>query len=134
MSNIDVLSGIVTEWAKPILDDVIKNVMGGNSAVQTANAWVKKFFPVSENYSIWNDLSFLAMPLVNMAVMPILANGVAKLGVSDEALPKYALEVSKALLDEAEKKGSVSLMERYTISVDDVRRLKSMIESNFNIG
>lgn len=134
MKNIEILSSVLIEWAKPILDDVIKNVIGGNSAVQTANAWVKKFFPVSENYSIWNDLSFLAMPLVNMVVMPILANGVAKLGVSDEALPKYALEVSKALLDEAEKKGSVSLMERYTISVDDVRRLKSMIESNFNIG
>lgn len=133
MNNIDVLSGIVTEWAKPILDDVIKNVIGGNSSVQTANAWVKKFFPVSENYSIWNDLSFLAMPLVNMAVTPILANGVAKLGVSDEAIPEYAIGVAKAMLEEAEKKGSVTLLERYTISVDDVRRLKGMLESNFNV-
>ncbi len=134
MSNIDVLGGIVTEWAKPMLDDVIKNVIGGNSMVQTADAWVKKFFPVSESYSIWNDLSFLAMPVVGMAIKPMLANGIARLGISDEAVPEYVNGVVKAMLEEAEKKGSVTLLERYTISVDDVRRLKGMVESNFNIG
>lgn len=133
MNNIDVLSAVVVEWAKPILDDFMKNVIGGNAMVQTANAWVKKFFPVSESYSIWNDLSFLAMPVVGMAVKPMLANGIARLGISDEAVPEYANGVVKAMLEEAEKKGSVTLLERYTISVDDVRRLKSMIESNFNI-
>lgn len=133
MNNIDVLSGIVTEWAKPIIDDFMNNVIGGNAIVQTANAWVRKFFPVSESYSIWNDLSFLAMPVVTMSVKPMLANGIASLGVSDEAIPEYAIGVAKAMLEEAEKKGSVTLLERYTISVDDVRRLKGMLESNFNV-
>lgn len=127
MTNTEILTAVIAEWAKPMTDDIIKQVANGNEKVARANAWIKKFFPVSENYSIWNDLSFLAMPLIELSIQPMLASGLAKMGISDEAIPAYAHKVVDALCKEADEKGQVRLLERYTLTADDTKRLKEML-------
>lgn len=118
---------MLTQWAKPMTDDLISQVAGGNEWIGRANAWIRKFFPVSDNYSIWNDLSFLAVPVVEMSIQPMIASGLAKMGIPDEAIPAYAHRVVDALCKQAEVNGQVKLLERYTLTADDTKRLKEML-------
>ena len=128
MSNIDTLSGIIIDWAKPMIDDIALQIVNGNDSITRANAWIKKYFPVSENYSIWNDISFLALPLLSVSITPFLENTVNKIGITDEMIPKYIRDIADAMYKEAETKGEVKFLERYEFSLDDMKRLKDLIE------
>jgi hypothetical protein len=133
MKNIDILGGVLTEWAKPMIDDIAKSIIGNNQSISTVDAWIKKYFPVSENYSIWNDLSFLAMPVVNMAITPMLSAGISKLGIADEDIPRYAHEVVDKMVIEAEKKGGIMFLERYKFSTEEMKNLKTLLNENLKI-
>ena len=128
MSNIDTLSGIIIDWAKPMIDDIALQIVNGSDSITRANAWIKKYFPVSQNYSIWNDISFLALPLLSVSITPFLENAVNKIGITDEMIPKYIRDIADAMYKEAEIKGEVKFLERYEFSLDDMKRLKDLIE------
>lgn len=128
MRNIDTLSGIIIDWAKPMIDDIALQIVNGSDSITRANAWIKKYFPVSQNYSIWNDISFLALPLLSVSITPFLENAVNKIGITDEMIPKYIRDIADAIYKEAETKGEVKFLERYEFSLDDMKRLKDLIE------
>ena len=128
MKNIDTLSGIIIDWAKPMIDDIALQIVNGSDSITRANAWIKKYFPVSQNYSIWNDISFLALPLLSVSITPFLENAVNKIGITDEMIPKYIKDIADAMYKEAETKGEVKFLERYEFSLDDMKRLKDLIE------
>ena len=128
MRNIDTLSGIIIDWAKPMIDDIALQIVNGSDSITRANAWIKKYFPVSQNYSIWNDISFLALPLLSVSITPFLENAVNKIGITDEMIPKYIKDIADAMYKEAETKGEVKFLERYEFSLDDMKRLKDLIE------
>lgn len=128
MKNIDTLSGIIIDWAKPMIDDIALQIVNGSDSITRANAWIKKYFPVSQNYSIWNDISFLALPLLSVSITPFLENAVNKIGITDEMIPKYIRDIADAMYKEAETKGEVKFLERYEFSLDDMKRLKDLIE------
>lgn len=128
MKNIDTLSGIIIDWAKPMIDDVALQIVNGSDSITRANAWIRKYFPVSQNYSIWNDISFLALPLLSVSITPFLENAVNKIGITDEMIPKYIRDIADAMYKEAETKGEVKFLERYEFSLDDMKRLKDLIE------
>lgn len=131
MRNIDTLSGIIIDWAKPMIDDIALQIVNGSDSITRANAWIKKYFPVSQNYSIWNDISFLALPLLSVSITPFLENAVNKIGITDEMIPKYIRDIADAMYKEAETKGEVKFLERYEFSLDDMKRLKDLIEERF---
>lgn len=128
MRNIDTLSGIIIDWAKPMIDDIALQIVNGSDSITRANAWIRKYFPVSQNYSIWNDISFLALPLLSVSITPFLENAVNKIGITDEIIPKYIRDIADAMYKEAETKGEVKFLERYEFSLDDMKRLKDLIE------
>ena len=128
MKNIDTLSGIIIDWAKPMIDDIALQIVNGSDSITRANAWIRKYFPVSQNYSIWNDISFLALPLLSVSITPFLENVVNKIGITDEMIPKYIRDIADAMYKEAETKGEVKFLERYEFSLDDMKRLKDLIE------
>ena len=128
MKNIDTLSGIIIDWAKPMIDDIALQIVNGSDSITRANAWIRKYFPVSQNYSIWNDISFLALPLLSVSITPFLENAVNKIGITDEMIPKYIRDIADAMYKEAETKGEVKFLERYEFSLDDMKRLKYLIE------
>lgn len=128
MRNIDTLSGIIIDWAKPMIDDIALQIVNGSDSITRANAWIRKYFPVSQNYSIWNDISFLALPLLSVSITPFLENAVNKIGITDEMMPKYIRDIADAMYKEAETKGEVKFLERYEFSLDDMKRLKDLIE------
>ena len=128
MRNIDTLSGIIIDWAKPMIDDIALQIVNGSDSITRANAWIRKYFPVSQNYSIWNDISFLALPLLSVSITPFLENAVNIIGITDEMIPKYIRDIADAMYKEAETKGEVKFLERYEFSLDDMKRLKDLIE------
>ena len=131
MSNIDTLSGVIIDWAKPMIDDIALQIVNGSDSITRANAWIRKYFPVSQDYSIWNDISFLALPLLSVSITPFLENAVNKIGITDEMIPKYIRDIADAMYKEAETKGEVKFLERYEFSLDDMKRLKDLIEERF---
>ena len=131
MRNIDTLSGIIIDWAKPMIDDIALQIVNGSDSITRANAWIRKYFPVSQDYSIWNDISFLALPLLSVSITPFLENAVNKIGITDEMIPKYIRDIADAMYKEAETKGEVKFLERYEFSLDDMKRLKDLIEERF---
>ena len=131
MRNIDTLSGIIIDWAKPMIDDIALQIVNGSDSITRANAWIRKYFPVSQNYSIWNDISFLALPLLSVSITPFLENAVNKIGITDEMIPKYIRDIADAMYKEAGTKGEVKFLERYEFSLDDMKRLKDLIEERF---
>ena len=50
-SNLEKLTAVLVTWAKPMIDTVLADRIGAFQPVQAANAWVKKYFPVADNYS-----------------------------------------------------------------------------------
>src|SRR5574344_1451402 len=128
MRNIDTLSGVIIDWAKPMIDDIALQIVNGSDSITRANAWIRKYFPVSQNYSIWNDISFLALPLLSVSITPFLENAVNKIGITDEMIPKYIRDIADAMYKEAETKGEVKFLERYEFSLDDMKRFKDLIE------
>lgn len=42
MNNTETLSGIIIDWAKPMIDDIASQLIGGNGGVTRVNSWIKK--------------------------------------------------------------------------------------------
>ena len=102
-------------------DTVLANMLSQSQPIRSANEWVKKYFPVAQNYSIVNDLSFLAMPASEMVIEPIVRNGIERLGVKDEDIPKYAAGIVDAALEKVAQNGSITLFG--TIELEDADRV-----------
>lgn len=131
-TNSEKLTAVLVHWAKPLVDEVVASRLGQSQQVQSASEWVKKYFPVPSNYSIVNDLSFLAVPATEMLLEPIIRNGIAKLGVKDEDIPGYAAKLLSSMMDEAEKKGSISLFNTVELEKSDLEKLRKLLERNLS--
>lgn len=132
-SNSKILAAVIANWAKPLIDQVLLSRIGDLQQVSAASEWVKKYFPVSGNYSIVNDLAFLAVPAVGLIVEPLVTNGLAKLGVPEEQIPSYAAKMADAMLAEAEKNGKVTLFNAIELEKSDFKRLKKLIDKNLPV-
>lgn len=129
-TNAEKLTAVIVTWVKPMIDEVVVKGLGNFQPVQAANEWVKKYFPVAANYSIVNDLSFLAVPAAEMAIEPMVRNGIAKVGLSDQDIPAYAAKIVNATIEQAEKSGSVSLFNTVEIEKSDLEKLRYLLQKN----
>lgn len=132
-TNSDILTSVLVYWAKPLVDNIVSSRLGQFQQVQAANEWVKKYFPVAANYSIVNDLSFLAAPAMEMVMEPMVRNSITKLGVKDEDIPGYASKLLSSMIEEADKKGSVSLFNTIEIEKSDLTQLQHLLERNLPV-
>lgn len=132
-SNIEILTAVIVTWAKPMVDEIVANRLGKIEPVITANEWVKKYFPVGKNYSIVNDLSFLAVPASEMVVGNFVRNGLEKLNVKDQDIPAYAARLVDSLIEQAEKKGCVSLFNTVELEKSDLEKLRYLLNKNLPV-
>lgn len=133
MSNAEKITSALIDWANPMLDDIAAQVIGKNQTMTVATEWIRKYFPVSPEYSLWNDLKFLASPLMQTSISRMITQGIQSLGLADEELPEYARGILASLRQEAESKGQLQLLERYTFSADEVRSLCDKVEVNLQM-
>lgn len=132
-SNSKILAAVIATWAKPLVDQILVSRIGSFQPVVAASEWVKKYFPVAGNYSIVNDLAFLAVPATEIIIEPMVLNGLAKLGVSEDQIPSYAAKLVDAMLAEAEKNGKVSLFNTIELEKSDFEKLKSLLQKNLPV-
>ena len=132
-SNIEILTAVIVTWAKPMVDEIVANRLGNLQPVATASEWVKKYFPVPNNYSIVNDLSFLAVPASEMMVGNFVRNSLEKLNVKDGDIPEYASKIVDSLIAEAEKKGCVSLFNTIELEKADLEKLRYLLRKNLPV-
>ena len=71
-NNLDKLTAVLVAWIKPLFDTVLAAKLANAQPVQSANEWIKKYFPVAVNYSIVNVLSFLVAPATEMVVEAVV--------------------------------------------------------------
>jgi len=132
-TNSEILTAVLVTWVKPMADKVIANVISRNDGVVAANEWVKKYFPVASNYSIVNDLSFLAVPATEIMLAPLIRNGVAKLGIEDADIPEYAAKIADSAMAEAKKTGSITLFDTIEIEKSDLEQLRNLLKRNLPV-
>lgn len=129
-TNLQKLTAVIVRWVKPMADTVLANMLNQSQPIQSANEWVKKYFPVAQNYSIVNDLSFLAMPASEMVIEPIVRSGIERLGIKDEDIPKYAANMVDAALEKVAKDGSITLFGTIELEDADLRSLHHLLAAN----
>lgn len=127
-SNADILTAVLTHWLQPMSEAVASRVMG--SKLNGINEWAKKLFPLSANYSITQELSFLMQPTVNALLAPAVTRVLASSGIDDASIPQYAHELVKAMRKETEEKGAITVFDTFVLSSSDVDSLQNLLDKN----
>ena len=127
MTNIDKISVALSEWAFKVAKSVLPQVsipvggkLGGLMQIIGVNP---------ATYNIWNELGFLAEPLIQTMVTPAVGRMLA--GIPDEQVVELAYKYVDVFIKQAQDKGSVNL---FGIEVDtqDLQELRSMLDKQFN--
>jgi hypothetical protein len=127
MTNIDKVSIALSEWgfnvAKAFLPQFkipANGKLGGLMQLIGANP---------ATYNIWNELGFLAEPLIQTMVTPAVHRMLS--GIPDEQVPELAMKFVDSFISKAEESGSVNLfgMEMGKASFE---RLKEILESKMS--
>lgn len=124
MAKIDIISQVLSEWAFKVAKTILPQVqipvggkLGGLMQIIGVNP---------ATYNIWNELGFLAEPLIQTMVTP--AVGRLLQGIPEEQVEELALKYVDAFIEQAKKKGSVNLF-GVELEKDDLKELKSLLES-----
>ena len=126
MANLDKVSLALSEWAFKVAQSVLPQVsipIGGKLAGMMQLLGVNP-----ATYSIWNELGFLAEPIIHNMVSPALNRLFA--GVPDEQVQELALKYVDAFLKQAQEKGAVNV---FGIEIDerDLLDLRDMLVKRF---
>ena len=124
MTNIDKVSAALGEWgfnvAKAFLPQFkipVGGKLGGLMQIIGADP---------ATYNIWNELGFLAEPLIQTIVTPTVHKMLE--GIPDEQIPEIANKFVDSFMTRAEEKGSVNLF-GLEIGKPSFERLKEIMNS-----
>ena len=113
---------VVSEWSFKVVKSILPQVqipiggkLGGFMQILGVNP---------ATYNIWNELGFLAEPVIQTLVTP--AVGRMLQGIPDEQIQELALKYVDAFIEQTKKNGSVNL---FGIALDesDLTDLRSML-------
>ena len=79
-------------------------------------------------YNIWNELGFLAEPLIQTMVTPAVHRMLS--GIPDEQVPELAMKFVDSFIARAEEKGSVNLF-GIDLGKPSFERLKEIMASKY---
>lgn len=127
MTNIDKVSIAVSEWgfniAKAFLPQ-FKIPVGGKLA-----GFMQVLGQNPASYNIWNELGFLAEPLIQTMVSPAVGRMLGSL--PDEQVPDIAMKFVDSFIKQAEEKGSINLF-GLELGKSSFERLKEILTSKFS--
>jgi hypothetical protein len=126
MTNIDKVSMALGEWgfniAKAVLPQ-LKIPVGGKLGGLMQIIGVDP-----SSYNIWNELGFLAEPLIQTVVTPAVHSMLS--GIPEDQVPVLANKFVDSFIARAEEKGSVNLF-GLDLGKPSFERLKEIITSKF---
>lgn len=124
MTNIDRVSAALGEWGFNIAKAVLPQI---NIPVGGKLAGLMQIMGADPaTYSIWNELGFLAEPIVQTVVTPAVHKMLG--GIPDEQVPELANKFIDSFIARAEEKGSVNLF-GLEIGKPSFERLKEIMNS-----
>lgn len=126
MTNIDKVTLAVSEWSFNILKAFMpqfKIPVGGK-----LGGLMQLLGQDPATYNIWNELGFLAEPLIQSMVSPTLNRILS--GMPEEQIPDLAMKFVDSFIKKAEDAGSVNIfgLELGKASFD---KLKELLKSKF---
>jgi hypothetical protein len=126
MTNIDNVSIAVSEWvfnvAKAFLPQ-FKIPVGGK-----LGGFMQILGQDPATYSIWNELGFLAEPMIQTMVTPAVHKMLN--GIPDEQIPELTSKFVDSFIAKAEEAGSVNLF-GIELGKPSFERLKEILETKF---
>jgi hypothetical protein len=125
MNNIDKLSNIIAEWLSNIVASVLPKVSipptSGIGKVMNGLLGIDL-----TSYNVWNELGFLATPVINAFSKPMLQQYLAL--IPDEQIKDVALNMAKAMVEQANAKGYVNIF-GVEVGRNAFEDLKRMVEN-----
>lgn len=127
MTNLDKVSMTLSEWAFKVAKSILPQVripiggkMGGLMQILGVDP---------ATYNIWNELGFLAEPLIQTLITPAVVQMLGN--IPDGQIPDLMAKYVDAFIEQAKKKGTVNLF-GVELEVDDLTGLRSMLDSRLN--
>jgi hypothetical protein len=125
MNNIDKLSNIIAEW----LSNIVASVLPKVSIPPTSG--IGKFMSGVFNidltsYNVWNELGFLATPVINAFSKPMLQQYLSL--IPDEQIKDVALNMVNAMVEQANMKGHINIF-GVEVGRNAFEDLKRMVEN-----
>ena len=123
MTNIDKVSAALSEWAFNVAKAFLpqfKVPIGGK-----LGGFMQMLGADPSTYNIWNELGFLAEPIIQTMVSPMVGKMMA--GIPDEQVPELAMKFVDSFIKRAEEKGSVNLF-GLELGKPTFDRLKELLE------
>ena len=127
MTNIDKVSLAVSEWGFNIVKAFLpqfKIPVGGK-----LGGFMQILGQDPSTYNIWNELGFLAEPLIQTIVAPTMNRMLN--GIPDEQVPELAMKFVDSFIKRAEEKGSVNLF-GVELGQSSFERLKELLEKRMS--
>lgn len=126
MTNVDKVSMALGEWGYNIVKVVLPQLkipasgkLGGLMQLIGVNP---------ATYNVWNELGFLAEPLIQTVVTPAVHRMLE--GIPDEQVPELAKKFVDSFIARAEEKGAVNLF-GLSLGKPSFERLKEIITTKF---
>ena len=124
MTNIDKVSLGLSEWGFNIAKSLLPQIS------IPANSSIGHFMGMlgvdPTKYNIWNELGFLAEPMIQTMVTPAVSKMLT--GIPDEQIPELAMKFVDSFLARAKEKGSVNLF-GIEIGAGSFERLKEILSN-----
>lgn len=124
MTNIDKVSLGVSEWTFNVVKAFLpqfKIPVGGK-----LGGFMQILGQNPATYNIWDELGFLAEPVIQSMVAPSLSRMLN--GMPDEQIPDLAMKFVDSFIQRAEEKGSVNLF-GVELGKASFERLREILES-----
>lgn len=129
MAKIDILSQALSEWAFKVAKTILPQVhipVGGKLAGLMQIVGVNP-----ATYSVWNELGFLAEPLIQTMITPTI--GRVLQGIPEEQVEELAFKYIDAFIARSQEKGAVNV---FGVEIEEAewQELKSMLKTRLNNG
>ena len=128
MTSIDKIGVVLSQWLFNVAKSVLPQVgIPADSAIGKFMYGILGVNPAS--YNLWNELGFLAEPMIQTMVTPIVNKYMS--GIPDEQVKDIALKFADAFVTQAQQKGSVNLF-GLQMGENAFADLKSMLVAKFD--
>lgn len=127
MTNIDKVSLSISEWGFNVAKNMLPHIqIPANSQLGHIMGMLGTD---PTKYNIWNELGFLAEPMIQTMVTPAVNKMLA--GIPDDQVPDLAMKFIDSFISRAQEKGSVNLF-GLELGQGSFERLKEIFQSKLN--
>lgn len=126
MTNLDKVSAALGQWGYNVVKSVLPSVkipVGGK-----LGGLMQLIGADPATYNIWNELGFLAEPLIQTVVTPAVHRMLGS--IPDDQIPELAMKFVDSFIQRADEKGGVNLF-GIELGKSTFERLKEILSRQF---